>query len=297
MSKFDFTKTIGKIQATMKKDERRANQFGLGNSLESVSSDPADYVLLPDWWKAHTGVLGIKFGHFVQISGDPDSGKTTLSLIAIKAAQEQGVGVIYVETEGKTSPEDLEAYGIDSKGVITIHTKIVEEAFDNLGTAIDGFYADFPDEKLLVVFDSYGNTLSMRDSALVLTEKGSQVGGSAKTNRMGISGIASRQMNDPIAVLIVNYNYDNLGGVGKTNAGGKALDFHCMLILQSQRAGWYERTIGGEKVRAGANVKWRVTKNHYAKSLKDADGKQILLPKEINLRISGDGVEVIQTSK
>jgi RecA/RadA recombinase len=293
MSKFDFSTTINKIQNTLKKDERRANQFGVGSSLAKVSNDPKDYVVMPQWWKDHFGILGIRFGNFVQIAGDPDSGKTTLSLLSIKCAQEQGYGVIYVETEGKTGEDDLIAAGIDPKGVITVHTKITEEMYDGMNLAIEAFFAQFPGEKLLVVIDSYGNSLSMRDSTIELVESNAMVGGAAKTNRTGISALAAKQITDPIAVLVVNYTYDNMGSPGKTNAGGKALDFHCMLTLQSQRTGWYEKTVDSEKVRAGAFVKWRVYKNHYAKSLKDEAGNQILLPKEINLKISGDGIEVI----
>lgn len=291
MGKFDFTKTIARVQDSYKKDARRASQFGLGNSLESVSNDPKDYVVLPPWWEQGTGVMGLRFGHFVQIAGEPDSGKTSLSLVAIRAAQEQGYGVIYAETEGKTGEGDLRAAGIDDKAVMIVHSKIAEEIYEGVNRAIEAFFIDFPGEKLLLVIDSYGNTTSMRDSAIDLTKQNSMVGGPAKTNRMGIGSIAAKQIVDPIAVLVVNYTYDNIGSVGKTNAGGKALNFHCMLTIQSQRSGWYERTVNGVKVRAGAFVKWRIYKNHYAKALVDETGKQRLLPNEINLKISGDGIE------
>jgi hypothetical protein len=293
MSKFDLTKTISKIQNSLKADERRSSQIGLGSSLESMSTDPADYIVMPDWWHKSFGIMGLRFGHFVQIAGTPDSGKTSLSLCAIKRAQDQGFGVIYVETEGKTSEEDLVAAGVDPNGVITIRSKIVEEAFDAANLAIDAFFDDFPDAKLLFVFDSYGNTISMRDSELKLVDKSSMVGGAAKTNRMGIGAIAAKQINHPIACLIVNYTYSNMGSPGRTCAGGEALNFHCMLTIQSSRKGWYERTVGGEKVRAGAEVLWRSYKNHYSKSLKDAEGNQVLLPKEVTLRISADGFELL----
>jgi RecA/RadA recombinase len=294
MGKFDFTKTIAKVQATYKKDERRQSQIGLGSSLEAVSHNPEDYVVLDDWFKDNTGVLGLKFGHVVQIAGDPDSGKTSLSLLAMRKAQEQGYGVIYVETEGKTSENDLRGAGIDPSGVITVHTKITEEVFDAANRAIDAFFDDFPGAKVLVIIDSYGNTISMRDADMDLTEKGAMVGGAAKTNRMGIGAIAAKQIKDPIALLVVNYTYDNMGSPGKTNAGGKALDFMCMLTFQSQRSGWYEKTQNGVKVKAGAFVKWRIYKNHYAKSILNEDGTQKLFPKEINLKITSEGFEFVE---
>lgn len=297
MSKFDFSKTVNKIQNAYKKDERRASQFGLGNSLESVSLDPNDYVVMPEWWKESYGVLGLRFGHFVQIAGKSDSGKTSLSLLSIKQAQEQGYAVIYVETEGKTGPEDLVNYGIDPDGVIVVHSKITEEIFEGVNTALDALFDDYPDAKVLLVLDSYGNTTSMRDSELDLTAKTQQVGGAAKTNRMGIGSIAAKQLTNPIAVLVVNYTYANIGSVGEVNAGGRALDFHCMLTIQSARKSWYERTVQGVKVRAGADVVWKVYKNHYAKALKDENNNQILLPKQIDIRISDAGLNLITKKK
>lgn len=293
MSKFDFSKTINKIQASYKKDEKRAREFGLGSSLEAVSDNPADYVILPPElnFKDNFGIPGIPFGKFVQISGKPDAGKTTFCLLAIKAAQEQGYGVIYVETEGKTGPERLEQAGIDPNGVLTINTNITERVFEGLNRSIDTFFDDYPEEKLLVIVDSYGNTTSMRDSELDLTDKVGMVGGAAKTNRIGIGAIRAKQIDHDIAVLIVNYSYANLGSVGETNAGGRALEFMCSLIINASRKAWYDRMVNGQKVKAGADVLWKATKNHAAIGLKDAEGNDKLLPKQVVYRISSDGLK------
>lgn len=294
--KFDFSKTIKRVQDNYKKDERMANQIGLGNSLEEISHDPQDYVVMDPWWKEKFGVLGLKFGHMIQVAGKSDSGKTSISLAAMKKAQEQGYGIIYVETESKTGEEDLLAAGIDPDGVICINSSITEEAFELGLKAWDSFFSDYPSEKMLFVFDSFGNTTSMRDSGINMTEKAGLVGGAAKTNRMGLSGMRARMIRDKVAVLIVNRTYDNMGSPGKTNAGGDAINFFSMLTVQTARKGWYEKTVRGEKVRAGAIVIWNVYKNHYAKALRGEDGKTILLPKSVELKITGDGIEPVGQS-
>jgi hypothetical protein len=103
----------------------------------------------------------------------------------------------------------------------------------------------------------------------------------------------ARMQKDPVAILIVNYTYANIGSVGQTNAGGKALNFFSTIILQSKRTGWIDVTRAGIKVRAGAKVRWFTYKNHYAKTLFDSEGKQILLPTRIDLSITSDGFKVI----
>lgn len=293
MSKFDFTKTIKRVQDSYGKDKRMANQVGDGLTLEEISTNPADYVVMDPWWKEKFGVMGLKFGHMVQVAGKSDSGKTSISLAAMKKAQEQGYGIIYVETESKTGPEDLVAAGIDPAGVICVNSSITEEAFELGLKSWESFFVDYPEAKLLFVYDSFGNTVSQRDSGLSMTEKGSMVGGHAKTNRLGLSAMRAKMIKDPVAVLIVNRTYDNMNSPGKTNAGGDAINFFSMLTVQTARKGWYEKTVKGEKVRAGAIVVWNVYKNHYAKALKGEDGKTILLPKFVELKITGDGIQPV----
>ncbi len=293
MGKFDFSNTINKIQNSYQKDKRRASQFGLGTSLEEISNDQNDYVVMPDWWKAHFGVLGLQFGKWVQISGKPDSGKTTVCLEAIKRAQEQGHAIIYVETEQKTGQEDFLNAGIDPNGVLCISTNITEEIFEGITVSLDALYNDYPDAKILLIIDSYGNNTSMRDSEIDFTSQVGMVGGAAKTNRAGIQAIVAKQLRQKIACLIINYSYANIGSVGEVNAGGRALEFACALIISASRVSDFNRTVNGVPVKAGINTRFRVTKNHFAKSLKDEKGNSILLPRDCNLRISAAGMEVI----
>lgn len=273
-----------------------ANQVGLGQALETISHDPADYVVMDTWWKEKFGVMGLKFGHMVQVAGKSDSGKTSISLDAMRRAQQQGYGIIYVETEGKTGPEDLIAAGIDPDGVICVYSSITEEAFELMLKSVDSFFVDYEESKLLVVFDSFGNTTSIRDSGIEMTQKGQLVGGHAKTNRTGLSVLRAKMVKDPIAVLLINRTYDNLNSPGKTNAGGDAINFFSMLTIQSARKGWYERTVNKQKVRAGAVVVWNVFKNHYAKALKGEDGKTLLLAKSVELKITADGIQLNEGS-
>ena len=220
---------------------------------------------------------------------------TSLALESMLRAQQQGVGVIYVETEGKTSEQDLVNKGIDPKGIMTVSSAITEEAFDGALRAWSKFYEDYPGERLLLVYDSYGNTVSQRDATIDMTKQDQKPGGAAKTNRMGINTMIARMQIDKVAVLIVNYTYSNIGNPmakGQVNAGGKALNFFSMLTLQSTRLGWIDAVRGGKNVRLGAKVRWRVYKNHYAKTLVDENGKQILLPSYVDLSIKAEGFSV-----
>ncbi len=279
MAKFDFTNLVAQIK---KDGGSHSSKIGVGSDLPKLT--PADFIHMPKWWQDATNTLGLPFGRLVMLAGDSDSGKTTAAIQAMKAAQDQDCGIIYVETENKTSENDLIKSGVDPKGVILVKTSIIEEAYMGLFDAWDKFREKFPEDKLLVIFDSIGNVVSQRDNEIDLTEDSQKPGGKGQTNRTGLGRIVVRIEKEPkVAVLIINYTYDNIGSPGKTNAGGKSINFYSSLTYQTSRKAWVEKTVKGEKVRVGADVSWTLFKNHIEK---DNPG-----PKKVNLRITSDGVE------
>lgn len=285
MSKFNMNELANDIKKQFKNNPNLSKRIGVGSNLSKL--EDKDFIILPDWWKQCTGSPGLPFGKLVMIAGDSDSGKTSAAIEAMKAAQSQEIGIIYVETEGKTTENDLKAWGVDPSGILLVQSGIAEEAFELLFNAWDGFSEKYPDSKLLVVFDSIGNVVSQRDSEIDLTEQDSKPGGKGKINRLAINKMVGRRDKDNAAILIINYTYDNIGSPGKTNAGGKAVNFFSSLTFQTTRKGWYEQTVKGQKVRAGALVSWKLFKNHLDKSG--------LKKKEFTLKITSEGIECVDS--
>lgn len=285
MSKIDVKKIVADVQKLYSKD-KKANNIGFGSKLRGTSD--ADFVIMPEWWQKGTNTKGIPFGKMVMIAGDSDSGKTSCAIAAMKAAQAQGVSVLYVETEGKTTEKDLIDWGVDPSQVMLVQSSIAEEAFELMFKLWDKFFKNYPDNKLLVVFDSIGNVVSKRDSEMDLTTSNQKPGGKGQINRLGINKLIAKRDEGDAAVLIINYTYDNIGAPGKTNAGGKSVNFFSCLTYQTSRAGWIEKTVKGEKVRIGAKVQWRLFKNHLDKANPG--------PKNIELAITSAGIELIGAS-
>jgi RecA/RadA recombinase len=280
MKKFDIQSVVTKVQSLYAKDEKRASKFGVGNDLRGM--EDSYFVIMPEWWQQGTKTKGIPFGKLVMIAGDSDSGKTSCAVEAMKAAQAQGVGVLYVETEGKTTTDDLVSWGVDASQVMLVQSSIAEEAFELMFDLWDGFFAKYPNEKLLVVFDSLGNVVSKRDVEIDLTNQSQKPGGKGQINRLGLNKLVAKRDENDVAVLMINYTYDNIGSPGKTNAGGKAVNFFSCLTYQTSRKGWLEKTVKGEKFRIGAKVQWRLFKNHLDKANPG--------PKSIELDITADGI-------
>lgn len=284
MSKFKMSDLVSEIKSKFKDKPNLQRHIGVGSNLSKL--EDKDYIIMPKWWEKCTGVKGIPYGKLIMIAGDSDSGKTSAAIEAMKAAQKQEVGIIYVETEGKTTEKDLVAWGVDPSGILLVQSSIAEEAFELLFTTWDQFKQKYPKDRLLIIFDSIGNVVSQRDSEIDLMEQNSQPGGKGKINRLAINKMVAKRDEDNAAILIINYTYDNMGSPGKTNAGGKAVNFFSSLTFQTSRKGWYERVVKGEKIRVGADVVWKLYKNHLDKSGQNK--------KEFTLRITSDGIEVIE---
>lgn len=285
MPKYNLANVLTKVQKLHAKSTTKAANIGLGSDLRGIGDD--DFIIMPDWWQKGTNTKGIPYGKIVMIAGDSDSGKTSCAIAAMKAAQSQEVAVLYVESEGKTSTEDLSNWGVDASQIMLVQESIAERAFEAMFSLWDGFFDTYPEGKLLVIFDSLGNVVSARDADMDLNTAHQKPGGKGQINRLGLNKLVAKRDEDEVAVLIINYTYDNIGSPGKTNAGGKAVNFFSSLTYQTSRKQWLEKTVKGEKHRIGARVQWKLFKNHLNKS---APG-----PKVIELDITKDGIELVGT--
>jgi RecA/RadA recombinase len=285
MAKYDLNKVVQAAQKLYNKSSDKLDTIGLGSKLRGLAD--SDFLIMPDWWKKGTNTKGLPFGKIVMIAGDSDSGKTSCAIAAMKAAQQQDVAVLYVETEGKTTTQDLLSWGVEADQVMLVQESIAERAFEGMFTLWDSFFKDYPKGKLLVIFDSLGNVVSMRDTKINLTSENQKPGGKGQINRLGLNKLIAKRDECDVAILMINYTYDNIGSPGKTNAGGKAVNFFSCLTYQTSRKGWLEKTVKGEKVRVGAKVQWRLFKNHINKS--DPG------PKSIELDITASGITLAGT--
>ena len=284
--KYDMNSIVDNLRKKFN-DPKKANKIGTGNNLLQLG--PEDFIKMPDWWQQSTGTYGMPFGRMVLLAGNSDSGKTAIAIQSIKAALDQGCGVIYAETENKTNEQDFIRWGVDPTQIMVIQSSIAEELYEYMFSMWEAFRAEYPDSPLFVVIDSLGNMLSLRDSDIDLTEQSSQPGGKGKINRLGLNKMLSKMHEDNAAVLLISYTYDNMGSPGKTNAGGNALNFFSSLTYQTARKGWVEKTVKGEKQRIGADVTLKLFKNHINR---ENPGDKV-----INLRITNGGIEYMSGKK
>lgn len=269
------------------KDAKKASVISTGADMKTPK-DESDFVVMPEWWQKATGLMGLPFGYVFMISGNSDSGKTSCGIEAIKKAQEQGYYAILIDTEKKTTQDRFIKRGIDPDQLALIRPDYLEEAYDSVDKYVDAIKASDPESKILIVFDSLGNTPA-RAEALTDVDDSLQMGLAAKVNKRGLRRLVPRLNKDDIHLLLINQTYNNMGSPGRTNAGGNAGDFFSALTFQTSRFKWLEKKVKGEDIRVGARVQWTLYKNHLF--------TEVPLYKKTLIDCTAEGMSLVGTKK
>lgn len=257
----DLFELANKIRKTLKNPDD-IKSISNGDGLRTPSK-PEEFVVMPPWFAtAAGGLLGFPFGYMVQIAGKTDSGKTSSAIEAMRCAQQQGVYVVYADTERKTTKSRLTQWGVDPAKIAMVQATHLEQMYSGIIRWLDAIKNADEDAKFLVIIDAIGTTASFREAEIENMEDNSQPGVAAKINKRGLKKLIPRLEKDQIALVAINQMYEKMGSHGYQNNGGQALDLYSALIFQCTRAGFLYRTVKGVRVRAGATAKWTIFKNH-----------------------------------
>jgi len=174
------------------------------------------------------GLGGLPRGRVVEIFGPPDSGKTTLALNWISAAQEQGATVVYVDAERKLDAPWAAACGVDLQELVTIAPDSGSQAVAMLEALLRTFSVDLAvidSAAALVSDDELEANMMEEDTAEMQTEF------MARSLRR-LHGLAERSQ---CCLLFLNQTRMADGGESPEKAaGGRALALHSAIRIRLQ---------------------------------------------------------------
>ncbi len=293
----DLTKTLDSIvegaRGAFKNKESGLGLQIISGDKVNKSNKESDFVVWKDSpWQLCTSLPGVPFGKVVQISGRPDSGKSTHAMQFMKQAQDQGHLVLLWDAEQKFSMRRFENYfGGNAKELLVVTSKMISEGADMVEALVHSAMEKMPDKKILIVWDSVGGSLpksekgkSKRDSR--------QMAEAAKENGQVVRGFVmlmeeyrDREKNEErIGVLLINQVYSNIGAPGQVESGGQKVAYHSSLIVQLTRTADLFKTRDKIKRKVGIRTKMRVKKNHLF------DGEDTIA--EMLLDITAGGISV-----
>ena len=238
-------------------------QFGKGaierlgnNKRMNVDVIPTDILSLD----VALGVGGLPRGRIIEIFGPESSGKTTVSLCAIAAAQRRGGDVAFIDAEHALDPEYAELLGVDIDNLLISQPNSGEEALEITDTLVRSGAVD------MIVIDSVAALVPKSEIEGLMGD--SHVGAHARLMAQALRKLTGYISKTNTVVIFINQLREKVGvvyGNPEVTTGGRALKFAASLRLEVRKAEAIKN--GGDII--GNRTKVKVVKNKVAPPFKE----------------------------
>jgi recombination protein RecA len=241
-------------------------QFGKGSVMRMGDSGA-----IPDIEVVSTGSLGLDValgvgglprGRVVEVYGPESSGKTTLTLQVVAAAQKAGGTAAFVDAEHALDPSYAEKLGVNVDELLVSQPDTGEQALEITDMLVRSGAID------IVVIDSVA---ALTPKAEIEGDMGdSHVGLQARLMSQALRKLTANIKRSNTLVVFINQIRMKIGvmfGSPETTTGGNALKFYASVRLDIRRIGAIKK---GDEV-IGNQTRVKVVKNKIAPPFRKAE--------------------------
>jgi len=209
---------------------------------------------------------GFAFDRIVLLIGEYSSGKTLLSMLAMKEALDRNLTVGVVDAERSWTPEWAAALGIDPDKVLVARPRTGEEAFQAATAMVKRRVGVVVIDSLAVLRAS--GELDKPENEILSTQR---VGGASQLINAGLATIMAEL--DGSLVFCINQlrMTPTMYGNPETLPGGRGQRFDAWQIVRVKRGDWLEEGTGAAKRRIGYKLKIIVEKNKQGSPFQTAE--------------------------
>jgi recombination protein RecA len=240
-------------------------QFGKGAIMSLGDDEATDVAVIPSGSLALDEALGIggyPRGRIVEIFGSESSGKTTLTLHAMREAQRAGGVAAFIDAEHAFDPAYARAIGVDTERLLVSQPDSGEQALEIAEMLTRSGAVD------IVVVDSVA---ALVPKAEIEGEMGdAHMGVQARLMSQALRKLTSVAHKTGTTIVFINQLRQKIGvvfGNPETTTGGNALKFYASVRLDVRRIGQVK--VSEDAV--GNRTRVKVVKNKCAPPFKEAE--------------------------
>lgn len=240
-------------------------QFGKGSIMKLGSQVKADVESIPTGaltLDVALGIGGLPRGRVIEVFGPEASGKTTVTLSAIKEIQKKGGVAAFIDAEHAFDATYAKIIGLNLDDLLISQPDTGEQALEIVETLVRSNAVD------LVVIDSVA---ALTPRAEIEGEMGdAHMGLQARLMSQALRKLTAAISKSRTCVIFINQIREKIGvffGSPETTPGGRALKFYASVRLDLRRIASIK---SGDAV-IGGRVRARVVKNKVAPPFKQAE--------------------------
>jgi recombination protein RecA len=241
-------------------------QFGKGAIMSlGDEEDPEDVRVISTGSLALDGALGIggyPRGRIIEIYGPESSGKTTLTLHAMREAQRSGGVAAFIDAEHAFDVTYARAIGVDTERLLVSQPDSGEQALEIVETLTRSGAVD------VIVIDSVA---ALTPKAEIEGEMGdAHMGLQARLMSQALRKLTSVAYKADTTLIFINQLRHKIGvpfGNPETTTGGNALKFYASVRLDVRRIGPVK--VAEETI--GSRTRVKVVKNKTAPPFREAE--------------------------
>jgi len=240
-------------------------QFGKGSIMKLGGDVKADVESIPTGaltLDLALGIGGLPRGRVVEIFGPEASGKTTLTLSAIKEMQKKGGVAAFIDAEHAFDSTYAKIIGVNLDEMLISQPDTGEQAMEITETLVRSNAVD------MVVIDSVA---ALTPRAEIEGDMGdSHMGLQARLMSQALRKLTAAISKSRTCVIFINQLREKIGvmfGSPETTPGGRALKFYSSVRLDVRRIA----TLKENEVVIGGRVRVRVVKNKVAPPFREAE--------------------------
>jgi recombination protein RecA len=240
-------------------------QFGKGAIMALGDEDATDVPVIPSGSLAIDDALGIggyPRGRIVEIYGPESSGKTTLTLHALREAQRGGGVAAFIDAEHAFDVAYARSIGVDTERLLVSQPDSGEQALDIVEMLTRSGAVD------LIVVDSVA---ALTPKAEIEGEMGdAHMGLQARLMSQALRKLTGVAHRTGTTLIFINQLRQKIGvtfGNPETTTGGNALKFYASVRIDVRRIGPIK--VSEESV--GSRTRAKIVKNKLAVPFREAE--------------------------